>query len=160
VNRAQLVQTIAACEALAAEMRRVLKAQAVLEYEREGTKAQWQLPGYTVSSSISQPSIQVVNEHEWVKYVKAEHPHQVETITRPYPAWQGVFFEELVGRGDPPCDRDGRVVPGLAYVPGGEFRSVSVLPGKATKDSLKAIAQDIVAGRRPLGLPETVEVYG
>lgn len=155
-----MVQTIAACDALAAEMRRVLKAQAMAEYQQQGTATQWKLPGYTVSSSITKPSITVVNDHQWLEYVKAEHPHQIETVIRPYSSWQGVFFDELVTRGDPPCDRDGRVVPGLEYVPGGEFRSVSVIPGSATKDSLKAIARDIAAGKRPLGLPETVEVYG
>ncbi len=50
------------------------------------------------------------------------------------------------------------MIPGLAFRPGGEFRSVSVLPLAATKASLRAIAADIASGRRPLGLPETVEV--
>jgi hypothetical protein len=154
-----MAQTIAACDALAAELRKVLKADALFEYEAQGMAPTWRLPGYTVSTSISHDAVVVVDEAAFLRYVRDRHPHQVETIHRPYPAWRGVFLGEVLGRGNPPCDADGRVVDGLAWVAGGEFRSVSVLPQPATKSALRAIAQDIVAGRRPLGLPETVEIY-
>lgn len=160
MNRSQVVQTIAACDALAAELRRALKADAQAEYVEQGTAPTWRLPGYTVSTSITHDSVEVVDEAAWLDYVSEEFPTEVEVITRARAAWQTSFLAEIAARGEPPCDRDGRVVPGVVFRPGGEFKSVSVLPGSATRTSLRAIAADIAAGRRPLGLPDTVEVYG
>ena len=158
LNRAQLVQAIAACDALAAEFRKTLKADAAADYAENGTVTTWRMPGYTVSASVTHDAVEIVSEAAWLDYVRSEYPTEVETIIRARPAWQLDFLAGVAGRGDPPCDRDGRVIPGLAFRPGGEFKSISVIPGMATKQSLREIAADIAAGRRPLGLPQTVEV--
>lgn len=158
MNRAQAVQAIAACDALAAELRKALRADAQAEFEEQGTAPTWRLPGYTVSTAVTHNSIEVVSEADWIRYVGANYRTEIEEILRVRPAFQMAFFAEVVERGDPPCDKDGQVIPGLAFRPGGEFRSVSVLPMAATKQSLRTIAAEIVAGTRPLGLPATVEV--
>jgi hypothetical protein len=158
VNRAQAVQAIAACDALGAELRKALRADAQAEFQEQGTAPTWRLPGYTVSTAVSHDSIEVVDESAFLRYVGEHYRTEIEEILRVRPAFQLGFFADVVTRGDPPCDRDGQVIPGLAFRPGGEFRSVSVLPMAATKASLRAIAADIAAGLRPLGLPETVEV--
>jgi hypothetical protein len=159
VNRAQIVQAIAACDALAAELRLSLKADAAAEFAEQGTAPTWRLPGYTVSTAVTHDAVEVVNDAAWLAYVREEFPTEVEVVTRARSAWQASFLADVAFRGDPPCDRDGRVIPGLAFRPGGEFASVSVRPQAATKASLRAIAADIAAGRRPLGLPQTVEVF-
>lgn len=158
MNRAQVVQAIAACDALAAELRKQLRADAQADFEEQGTATTWRMPGYTVSTSITHDSVEVVDERAFLQYVEEVHPTEVERTVRVRPAFQLVLFEGVVSRGDPPCDRDGRVIPGLAFRRGGEFKSVTVLPLAATKASLRAIAADIASGKLPLGLPATVEV--
>lgn len=153
LNRAQIVRTIAACDALAAELRNALKADAAAEYAEQGTAPTWRMPGFTVSTSITHDAIEVVDERAWRAYVKQAYPTEIETVIRVRPAWQNVFFAGVAQRGDPPCDVEGTVIPGLVFVAGGDFKSVSVLPLAGTKANLRAVAQEIVAGKRPLGLP-------
>lgn len=155
MNRANIVQAIAACDALGAELRRQLKADAAAEYAEQGTAPTWRLPGFTVSTSITHPTVEVVDEPAFRRWVEVEYPTEIETIKRVRPAWQAAFLAEVTRRGDPPCDAGGIVLPGLRYVPGGEFRSVSVLPSADTKSVLRTMAQEIAAGRRPLALPST-----
>jgi len=155
MNRAQVVQTIAACDALAAALREALKADAAAEYAEQGTAPTWRLPGFTVSTSIAHDAVVVVDEAEWIRWVKRDHPSEVETITRVRPAFRDAFFAELAeqGRMNPPHTTDGEVVPGLEFYAGGEFRSVSVLPLASMKRALYTIAREIADGTRPLGLP-------
>ena len=161
MNRAQMVQAIAACDVLAAELRKALRADAEAEYVEQGTAPTWRMPGYTVSTSISHDAVVVADEKAWRAWVGRDHPGEIETVSYVRRSFQDAFLASLGenGRMDPPHTADGEIVPGLVFVPGGEFRSVSVLPMPATRSSLRAIAADIAMGRRPLGLPETVEVY-
>lgn len=158
MNRAQAVQAIAACDALASELRKALRADAHAEFVEQGTAPTWRLPGYTVSTAVTHDSIEVVDDAAFLAYVAEVHPTEVEVTRRVRPAFQLALFAGAVERGDPPCDRDGRVIDGVVFRPGGEFKSVSVLPLAGTKASLRAIAADIAAGKLPLGLPATVEV--
>lgn len=153
MNRAQIVQAIAACDALSAELRQALRADAAAEYAEQGTAPTWRLRGITVSTSIAHDSVYVLDERAWVKYVSRAYPTELEEILRVQPAWQIDFLAKVAERGDPPCDVDGTVIPGLAFRPGGEFQAVSVRPAPETKARLRAIAADITAGRRALELP-------
>lgn len=155
MNRRETVQALAACDALAAELRKKLRAEAEVEYRDQGCAPTWRMPGFTVTSSVTHNGVAVDDQAAFVAYVAEAYPTEVETVTvtRVRPAWQERFLKDVVGRGEPPCDADGRVIPGLRFVPGGEFKSVSVTPAPATKDELRFTARQIASGALPLALP-------
>lgn len=153
MNRAELVKAIAACEALAGELRRRLKDDAVREYVEHGTAPSWRMPGVTVSTAVTQPSVVVADERAWLEYVNVRHPTEVETVRRARPAWQVAFLTGVAQRGDPPCDADGLVIPGLVWQPGGDVRAVAVRPSAQLRAQLTDVAREIADGRRPLALP-------
>jgi hypothetical protein len=153
MNRRDLIHAIAACEAAAKEFRAALGADALHEWEGQGVAPTWRLPGVTVSCSVTHPTVQVVDEAKFREWVKLRYPHQIETVTRVFPAFQQKLLEEVAQRGDPPSSEDDEVIPGLAYDPGGAFRSLSIRPSHELVGQFKLAAREMVAGRRPLALP-------
>jgi hypothetical protein len=160
VNRAQQIEALAACEALAKALRANLNADALAEFEEQDCAPAWRTPGFTVSTSLTTDTIAITDDKAFLAYVEQRYPTEVETITivRPRPAWQGVFFDGLRKRGEPLCDDEGTVVPGLEFRPGGQFRAVSVIPKSATRARLARVADEIASGRLPLALPALAEV--
>ena len=157
MRRAEIIRAIAACGALSTELRKALKADAEAEYREQGTAPQWRQPGLVASASITHDTIVVVDEAAFLAYVKQERPDEIEVIEQVRPSFASAFIAKVLERGDPPCDADGRVIPGLAFRAGGQFRSVSVLPSTQTKWQLNQAAKEIVGGRRPLTLPEVAD---
>ena len=154
MNRAELVRAIAACDALGEELRRTLRADAEAEYIEQGTAPTWRVPGVTVSTAVTRDRVDVVDEHALIEYVADRCPTEVVTVRQVRPAFLRALIADVSARGvDPPCDVDGRVVPGLVWRRGGEFRSVSVRPSAELADELTRAAREIAAGRRPLSLP-------
>jgi hypothetical protein len=160
VNRAQQVEALAACEALAKALRENLNADARAEFVEQGCAPSWRLPGFTVSTSLTSDVIAITDEAAFKAYVAERYPTEIETvtITRVRQAWQGGMFAKLLAAGEPLSDDEGTVVPGLEFRPGGDFRSVSLLPKSATKLRLATVAAEIAAGTRPLALPSVAEV--
>lgn len=154
MNRAQVVQAIAACDALATELRRALRADAAAEYAEQGCAPTWRMPGYTVTTAVTHGAPRVADEAALLAYVADRYPTEVETIRRVRPAFLVRLLDEVTGRGEPPCDSDGTVIPGLEWVPGGEFRSVSIRPAPGTVAELRRVAREIAEGRAPLALPD------
>ncbi len=150
-----MVQALAACDVLAAELRKKLRSDAEVEFREQGCAPTWRIPGFTVTASITHNGVAVDDQAAFVGYVAAAYPTEVETVTvtRVRQAWQERFLKEVVARGEPPCDADGTVVPGLRFVPGGEFKSVSVTPTADSRSELRATAKEIASGVRPLALP-------
>jgi hypothetical protein len=159
VNRAETARAIAACEAMAKKLRAALTADALAEFEGQGTVPTWKLPGITVVGSTTRPSVAVTDEAAFLAWVAERYPSEVEqvVITRPRPAWQGVFLTAVAERGDPPCDSEGEVIPGLEWRPGGGFEGIALRVDRDTKAALAGFADEIVAGRRPLALPSEVD---
>lgn len=157
LNRAEMIRAAAACDALGSALRAAIKAAARADFEEQGTAPTYRMPGYTVSTSITHDGIEVVDEQLWLEFVTRRWPGEVETVRRVRSSWQSVYFAAVLGRGDPPCDDEGTVLPGLAYRRGGEFRSVSVLPDAQTKWLLRKTAAEIASGVRPLELPTADE---
>lgn len=153
MNRADLIRAIAACEAAAKEFRAALGADALAEWTEQNTAPTWRLPGVTVSCSVTHPSVQVVDEAKFLAWVRDRYPTEVETLVRVRSAWQGSFLEAVASRGDPPCDGDGEVIPGLEYNGGGVFKSLSIRPSNELAGQLRLAAREMVAGVRPLALP-------
>jgi hypothetical protein len=155
VNRADMVAAVTACDVLAGQLRKALRADALHEFTENHTAATWRLPGHTVSTSISHDSVYVSDEDAFLHYVRQAYPTEVETvtITRVRAAWRAGFLKDVAERGFPPADPEGTVVPGLTFEAGGHFVGVSVRPTAAYTRQLRQIADEIVTGVRPLGLP-------
>lgn len=155
MNRLDLVRAIVQCEAAAKEFRAALDADVRREYEEQGVKPRgWDLPGVVVSWPVSHPSVIVTDEAKFLDYVKAVHPHQIETVVRVYPSFQRVLLDKLAAAGEPLQDDEGTVIPGLTYHPGGSFSSLSIRPSAELKFQLSRAAREMVSGAIPLGLPE------
>lgn len=160
MNRAQVVRAVLACDALAGELRRQLKADAKAEFEEQDCAATWRLKGVgTVSTSLTSDKAVVSDEAAFLDYVRDAYPTEVEEIriVRPRENWLRAFLEGVAKRGEPVCDRDGRAVPGVVFVPGGDFHTVSIIPDDEMKAELKRAATEIAAGKRPLALPSEVD---
>lgn len=157
MNRADLIRAVAACEAAAKEFRAALAADAAAEWESQGTAPTWRLGDVTVSCSLAHPSIHIFDEPKFLEWVRQFHPDQVETLVRVRPAWQAVFFESVLERGDPPCDEGGEAIPGVQYMVGGSFKSLSIRPSTELQGQLRRAAREMVAGVRPLALPGAEE---
>lgn len=159
MNRSIVVRALAACETLAGKLREALNADARAEFEEQGTAPTYRMPGYTVSASLSKPSAHVSDETAWRKWVKFAYPAAVIEVVNP--AWQKDFLAKALARaldsGLPLADADGTVLPGVEIAPGGQIRAVAVKPTPQEKAALERVADDIVAGRRPLALPSTVD---
>lgn len=158
MNRADVSRAIAACESMAAEMRRALAADARSEFEEQGTLPTWRLPGIVVSGSTTHPSVVVSDEKAFLAWVKEYHPTEVEEVRfeRPRPQWQTPFLKGVAARGEPMVDKDGVEVEGLTYRPGGDFAGISITVESDVKAMLADYAVEVVTGARPLALPPVV----
>lgn len=153
MNRAEVARAIAACEALAKELRGALSADAAAEYAEQGTAPTWRMPGLTVIAATSNDAVSVVDEAVFTAWVAQRYPTEVVTEPTVRPAFRAKLLAEAVKRGDPPCDDEGEIIPGLEYRPGGEFRSIAVKPSSTLRARLHTAAREIAEGRAPLVLP-------
>jgi hypothetical protein len=160
MNRADIARGIAACEAMAKQLRAALIADAEAEYREQGTVPTWRLPGITVSGSTTNPTVVIADETAFLAWVAERYPTEVEqiTITRVRPAWQDRFLKQVIARGEPTCDEHGEIVPGLQWRAGGGFGGISLRVDADTKAAIRDHAEQIVAGVRPLELPAGVTV--
>lgn len=156
MNRAEVARAVAVCEALAKELRAALSADALAEFEEQGTRPTWRMDGVTVAAAFTRPGVEVVDEEALVRWVASRHPTEITQVIRP--AFRTALLAEVAERGDPPCSRDGEVIPGLMWRRGGEFSHVTVKPAGDLKRQLHAVAVEMVTGQRPLpALPLTTE---
>jgi len=158
VNRAEIARAIVACEAMAKQLRVALEADALAEYEEQGTVPTWRLPGLKVVGSTTNDAAYVADEQTFLAWVQDRYPSEVETVTltRVRPVWQKAFLADVAKRGDPPCDLDGEAVPGVRWIPGGAFGGLAFRPDPSLKALVREHAREIVAGTRPLELPSQV----
>lgn len=157
MNRADVARAIAACEAMAKELRTALEADAASEYAEQGTVPSWRLPGMQVLGSTTKPKAVVRDEPAFVDWVAARYPSEVETVTvrRVRSAWMSRLLSEVAARGAA-CDDQGEEIPGVEWVAGGRFGGISLRVDADVKVLLAGHAREIVAGERPLSLPAAV----
>jgi len=152
MDRLEVIRALAACRALEAVLHEALEADARNELEL-GTPPTWRPPGITVSCHVHQPWVSVYDPDAWLKWCQDRHPDQVETLVRVRPAFQTAYLKGVAKRGSPPQAKDGEIIPGLDYHPGGGFRSITLLVAEAMKTRLEDRSREMVAGIRPLALP-------
>lgn len=166
-NRAESLRVIAMCEAVAKALREQLAGEARDEYEGNGTRAVWDVPGVgKVVTSIDQPGVIVSDREAWMGYARKRWPDEiVMTPAFRNPAFEKVAreaFEKLFAGVEAAeefmtartngivLDDEGSAVPGLRWVEGGAFRSASLTVDPKLKRQVADRAREFIAGTGPL----------
>lgn len=154
MNRAEMAKAVIVFEELAAALRTELFGEAASEHA-QGSTPSWRMGDVTVSSSLSHPSVVIADPAAFLAYVKAVHPSEVETITTTQirPHFSRALLASLAKVGEPLCDAEGTVIPGVRYDPGGELRSISVKPTADFKTEATMFALAVAAGQQHMTLP-------
>lgn len=146
---------LAACRALEAVLVEAFGNEAQLELAEHGTAMTARLPDVMALSAVThRPWVSVHDEQVWRNWVQDRHPDEVETLVRVRPSWQSVYLKAVAKRGSPPQAKDGEIIPGLSWHPGGGFSHVALVVSEPVKARLELRARAMVSGAIPLGLPE------
>lgn len=157
-RRDDLIARLVLFEAAAKQIKAALKAEAEVEHRENGTTSTWRVGFARASGSETHDHVDVTDPSAFLDYLEARYPTEVETklVRAPRnPEWASRIRENLAAlhRADldeiaeqgvqvpalrdapPPIIRDeeGTEVPGVTFVPGGQFLSVSVTPSLAAK---------------------------
>lgn len=117
-----------------------LEDQARAEHTEQGIAPTWRIPGIgTASLAICQDSVSVVDPAAYAKYVEVRYPTEVTTTTVVNPAFDRLLRARLAKSGAV-CDREGSVVPGLQFVPGGRPKHLSLVVPADVKEILAELA--------------------
>lgn len=154
-SRAQLASEAIWWDAVAAQAkargayaRTELDEQARAEFTRDGVAPTWRIPDVgTVPLALTAARVDVVDPAAYTEWVAATFPEQVETIvtTRVRPAYDQVVRDAAAARGAA-CTEDGEVIPGLAFVPGGAPKGISIRASSDAKESAAALADAALDG--------------
>jgi hypothetical protein len=143
VNRAELIQRLAAHEAAAKALRSALEAEARAELEENRTAPAWTLEdGSRVSVRVSTGGLYVTDEDGFITWVRAHYPDEVveETVVR----FRNDLFRrrlladltrKMVDNGG------GELPPFLDWEPKGVYRSTSVTIATETKERMATSAK-------------------
>jgi hypothetical protein len=168
VNRIERLQLLAALDALSGEIRSGLKAEAAAEHERERMAPTWKAEGVTAAGSQSHDHAEVVDRDELMAYLVAEHPEMIMTVVVPrnpehLKDWLNARAEEgpiasAVGKLAPGESAPlAAAIPGVVFVRGGVFGTISVTVDKTVKRELAARARLLLAGEATSGLGAVFE---
>lgn len=151
LNRAELARRATFWAAVADQakleagrFRQLLEYQARQELADSGAAPTWRIPGFaSVTLALSTDRVDVVDEAAYTAWVAARHPDNVETITRIRPAFDNLLRTGAAKRGAA-CDDQGEVIPGLAFVPGGAPKHLSIRISDTARDQVTEQAADAV----------------
>jgi len=152
MNRADVVRNVLiweqvrdAANARAAEYRALLNADAVAEYEEQGTVPTWRMPDIaTVSLPVSREKAAVNDENALLDWVKRRHPNQIETRVRR--GFLNVIDSTVLVDGGIVVDPEtGEAVPGMVVREGGIAGTLRILAADAVKPIVAQHAADMVA---------------
>jgi hypothetical protein len=160
VNRADRIRLLAALDAIAGQIRTGLKAEAADEHAREGMAPSWKAEGVTVSGSQSHDHAEIVDQDELMSYLLEEHPEWVTTVVVPrnpehLKAWLAEQaklgpIESMRGKLGPGDDAPlAAAIPGVVFVRGGVFGSISVKVDTTVKRELAERARQALAADAP-----------
>jgi hypothetical protein len=82
VNRADLIRTRIAAEAIAKTVKSLLEAEAVHEWVENETRAVWDVPGAMVTASIKQRSLEVLDDQAFFAWLRERYPTEVVEVLR------------------------------------------------------------------------------
>lgn len=150
MNRAELVQRIAAHEAAARALRAALETEARLELEENRTAPSWTLEdGSKVVVRTSSGGPVVTDEDAFIAWARTAYPGELvekTTVSFRTDAFRRRVVEELAAY----CRSSGRELPPfLAYASKGEYRSTSITIAAETKDRMEEQAKlYVLAGKQ------------
>lgn|SRR6185436_7556883 len=157
-----MVRQLAALEALAGAMREALKDEARSEFEGNGTAPSWRLPdGSLVVGSVHGDRCEVTDADAFMAWLVEHMPQVVHTVVVPRdPKVVTAFLAEVAESGPRPDPTTGERpdlepgdqgdnaadIPGVVFVKGGLFKTITVTVEPTAKRKLKAAAQAYLAG--------------
>lgn len=153
MNRIEVMTALAACRALEAVLVEALANEGRYELETNGTAMTARRGGLALSAKTHQPWVSVHDEEQWRNWVALRYPEEVETLVRVRQSFQTAYLAATAKRGSPPQAKDGEIIPGLSWHPGGGFSHVQLRVAPEVKQQLESKAQAMVAGSVPLALP-------
>lgn len=159
-NRAETARQAVLWTAVAAEARAraaalsaELEAEARTELARDGVAPTWRIPGLgTVPLALSKDRVDVVDEQAYIGWVADHHPSEVEELVRVRPVFDEHLRKQLARRGAELRDEQGRPVPGLAFVRGGQPRGISLRPDPAARQGAASAAAAFLDAMPPLSI--------
>jgi hypothetical protein len=143
VNREQKAALLLMHQAAAAALAADLKASAKEEHEKHGTGVSWRTKPALITGNIAKDRAVVVDDQAFYAYLAKIHPEEfVERLAPRNPSWVEIVRRSMLpfAERDPETkkptgrvlDREGTVVPGLAYERGGGYVSTSITPNAET----------------------------
>lgn len=127
------------------DLRLELETQARAEYEQQGMAPAWTLPGVaTCTLGITDTTIAVSDEKALVAWLERNRPDEVETIARPRDAGLKALIDGAETDGEI-VHFGGDVIPGLAVIPGGTPKGITVRATSGAKQVLGAEADALLA---------------
>jgi hypothetical protein len=146
VNRADRLRLLAVAEAVAAQLREGLRAEALETFESEGLAVSWAADGISAVSSRTHDAVEVADEDELMSWLLLNKPDWVHVVVVPHnPKQVRDWLATLAG------DPDLGKVPGVVLRKGGQFKSLSITVDPGVKRDLSALAKDALEGG---GIPD------
>jgi len=146
MNRADMIQALAAHQAAARALRAALEDAAREELTRAGTAPTWKTSdGSRVSVGLTQARVVVTNEEAFIDWARVKFPE--ELIERTVVEFRNRAVRDmiLVEWGQ----QANELPPFLARVEGGEFHSLTFTPAPDTRRRLAETAEAYAAGITP-----------
>jgi hypothetical protein len=162
VTRAEKIRLMLAHTAAAKALRAELEAAARHEHDHEHVRVKWDVPGIAAFATQAHDHAEVADPDAFFTYLEKRFP--TEIITRTVrevrnQRWLSDLLEAWVKRGpaprrpsalpdEPPgvLDEDGSLIPGLKWVAGGAFKSLTVKPDGAVSRRLDQAARRYALG--------------
>ena len=168
-TRAERYRLMLAHKAAASALEASLKDAAAEEFNAEGVRVSWEMPGGgLVYASLHKDAATVTDAAALLAWVKANRPDQIQVIESVRPAYLEALLQQVVpvemGEEEPQpedakpgasfavvLDGDGNVIPGVRWVKGGGLSSVSIRndPSAVRRMNLAAAAYADGTGAMP-----------
>lgn len=168
MKRADKLRLLAVAEAVAGAIRKELKTDAEKSFVDDGVSASWSSDGVSCVGSRTHDRVEVADQDELMCYLVKHHPEWVTTVVVPrnpehLKTWladlakagpEGGVWPEQPG-GSAPVAGD---VPGLVFIRGGQFKTVSVsVDGTAKRELAKLATVSLAGGLIPADLDALFE---
>jgi hypothetical protein len=135
MSRADLMRVQVMGVALAAAARDLLEGEAREEWEGPNrTRVTWNSPGFVAAASITNQTLEVIDDQEFLAWVSERHPSEVIMVRRARNTeWLKQLRDQLAtevaaGREDAP--------PGTKLYDGEEFKTLAITPDRELKRAM------------------------
>lgn len=154
MNRADLIHTRMAAEAIARAAKALLEAEATHEWVENESRVVWDVPGAVAAAQTKQRSLEVIDDQAFFAWLREQYPTEVIEVLRvrntDWLAGVRASLAEQIARGtiDSP--------PGTKLDEGGRFHALAVTPDAGVRHALDAVVKAYLAGGRTAFTPAEV----